>query len=293
MTPIWDRLNVELLLTQFVGWIPSLIAAVLILFAFWIFFRVTRPAFVRILHGAGLDSALIGMLMNVYRFALMSFGIIMAAGQLGINVGAALAGLGVVGLTIGFAAKDSLSNVMAGFLIFWDKPFHVGDWVTLGDHYGKVAEITMRTTRMRTRNNTWVILPNESVINQVLVNHSTNGETRLEIPVGIAYKEDIATARKVLLEAVRVVPGVIENPPPAVVVNNLGSSSVDLIIFAWIANAEDEKPVFFRLMEAAKVSLDAVGIEIPFPHLQLFVDQIQDPVWEKAKLFAESARGHV
>jgi len=84
------------------------------------------------------------MLLNVYRFTLLTFGVIMAVNQLGINVGAALAGLGVVGLTIGFAAKDTLSNIMAGFLIFWDKPFHTDDWVTLDDNYGKVTEITMR-----------------------------------------------------------------------------------------------------------------------------------------------------
>ena len=130
------------------------------------------------------------MLLNVYRFALLAFGIVMAASQLGINVGAALAGLGVVGLTIGFAAKDSLSNIMAGFLIFWDKPFHVGQWITIAEHYGKIAEITMRTTRLQTRDNKWVIIPNEKVINQILINHSTNGETRLQIPVGIGYRED-------------------------------------------------------------------------------------------------------
>ncbi len=63
---------------------------------------------------------------------MMGFGVVMAARRLGINVGAALAALGVVGLTIGFAAKNSLSNIIAGFLIFWDKPFHVGDWITVG-----------------------------------------------------------------------------------------------------------------------------------------------------------------
>jgi len=68
-------------------------------------------------------------------------------------------------LTIGFAAKDTLSNIMAGFLIFWDKPFHTDDWVTLGANYGKVTEITMRTTRLRTWNNTLVIIPNETIIN--------------------------------------------------------------------------------------------------------------------------------
>jgi len=126
--PIWDRLNVELLVTQFVAWLPSLVAAVVIVIFFWLIFQLTRSGFERLLERVGFDPALSGMLVNVYRFALFAFGIVMAASQLGINVGAALAGLGVLGLTIGFAAKDSLSNIMAGFLIFWDKPFRVGDW---------------------------------------------------------------------------------------------------------------------------------------------------------------------
>ncbi len=163
MKPIWDRLNFELLLTQLVAWLPKLFSAILIFTGFWLIFRVTRLALVRILSRAGLDPALEGMLLNVYRFTLLTFGVIMAVNQLGINVGAALAGLGVVGLTIGFAAKDTLSNIMAGFLIFWDKPFHTDDWVTLDDNYGKVTEITMRTTRLLTWNNTVVIIPNETV----------------------------------------------------------------------------------------------------------------------------------
>src|SRR5205807_5985937 len=133
MKPIWDRLNLELLLTQLVAWLPKLFSAILIFIGFWLIFRVTRLALSRILSRAGFDRALEGMLLNVYRFILLTFGVIMAVNQLGINVGAALAGLGVVGLTIGFAAKDTLSNIMAGFQIFWGQPINAYDCVSLVD----------------------------------------------------------------------------------------------------------------------------------------------------------------
>ena len=230
------------------------------------------------------------MLVNVYKFTLLVFAMVMASSQLGVNVGAALAGLGVVGLTVGFAAKDTLSNIMSGFLIFWDKPFRVGDWVKLDDKYGQVAEITMRTTRLRTPDNTWVIVPNEAVINRVLVNNSTHGNMRLQVPVGIAYKESIAEARRVILDRVRRLDDVLADPAPAVVADALGDSSVNLILFAWIADAALEKPMFFRLVEAAKEALDEAGIEIPFPHLQLFVDTVEDRVWEKAARLATGGR---
>lgn len=278
--PIWERLNIELLVTQFVAWLPSLVAAIMIILFFWVVFRVTRSPLKHLLARTGFESALIGMLTNVYRFALMAFGIVMAASQLGINVGAALAGLGVLGLTIGFAAKDSLSNIMAGFLIFWDKPFHVGQWVTLGEHYGKIAEITMRTTRVQTRDNKWVIIPNATVIDQILVNHSTNGETRLQIPVGIGYQDDIPKARAVILDALQQVSYVLKSPAATVVVNDLGSSTVDLLVFAWIGDAQDEKPAFFAVVETVKLALDNAGIEIPCPQLDLTVKAIAHTVWE-------------
>lgn len=276
--PIWDRLNVELLLTQFVAWLPSLLAAMLILFLFWLWFRLTHATLRRLLHRAGLEAAFIGMLVAVYRFTILAIGVIMAASQLGINIGAALAGLGVLGLTIGFAAKDSLSNIMAGFLIFWDKPFHVGEWVTLANYYGRVAEITMRTTRVQTRDNKWVIIPNATVIDQIMINHSSHGETRLQIPVGIGYSNDVASARAVILDVCAHADYILEDPSPAVVLNDLGASTVDLLVFAWIADAADEKPHFFALLEAIKTALDKAGIEMPSPQLDLRVRSISHDV---------------
>lgn len=286
--PIWDRLNVELLLTQFVAWLPSLLAAGLLVFFFWLLYRATRAAIHHILHGMGFEPAFIHMVINVYRFTLLGFGLVMAAGQLGINVGAALAGLGVVGLTIGFAAKDSLSNIMAGFLIFWDKPFHVGEWVTVGSHYGKIAEITMRTTRVQTRDNKWVVIPNATVIDQILVNHSTNGSTRLQIPVGIGYSDDITRARAVILDAISKVSYLMKSPEPAVVLNDLGASTVDLLVFAWVEDAKDEKPAFFAFLEAIKLALDKAGIEMPSPQLGLTVRSVERPVWESVEHFAQT-----
>ena len=283
MDALWNRLNVEALLTRLITWLPSLFAALTLLLVFWIVYRATRPALHGVLVRAHFDRALVDMLLSVFRFALLVFAVIMAASQLGINVGAALAGLGVVGLTIGFAAKDSLGNIMAGFLIFWDKPFHVNDWITLDDKYGQVCEITMRTTRLRTLNNTWVIVPNEAVINRTLVNHSTKGNVRLQVPVGIAYKESIDSAREAILRAVKRIEKVLGDPAPGVVVAALGDSSVDLIVHAWIADAGDEKPTHFKIVEAAKKALDEAGIEIPFPHLQLFVENVEDRVWEDAQ----------
>lgn len=251
--PLWERLNIDQLLTQFIAWLPSLFSAFVIMAVFWIAYRITRPAISRILERASLDPALASMLEKVYKFIVMIFAILMSVNQLGVNVGAALAGLGVVGLTIGFAAKDTLSNVISGFLIFWDKPFHVGDWVTVGDQYGKVTEITMRTTRLVTWNHTAVILPNETAINQVMINHSAMGSVRIEVPLsGVTLNGNFSEKQQELLKAVRNTPGVLKDPPPAVIVKAINGASADLTLYAWVDDAEQERPILSRILEASK-----------------------------------------
>ncbi len=272
-----DLLDTRYLTNKVIDFLPKLGAALLVLFFFWVLERLTRPALRGLLRRARIDDALNRLLVdNVYRFTILAFGVVMAAAQLGINIAAALAGIGVAGIAIGFAAQESLSNMIAGFLIFWDRPFEVGDYISLNDQYGRVQDITMRTTRIRTQENTYAVVPNKQIIGEMLVNHSMYGRTRVNVPVGIAYKEKIAEARRVMLEAVRGLEGVMTDPEPTVVALELGDSSVNLEVRVWISDASEEKPVFFRTIEACKVALDDAGIEIPFPHLQLFIEDVKD-----------------
>jgi small conductance mechanosensitive channel len=218
--------------------------------------------------------------------AVVILGAVMSASQLGINVGAALAGIGVVGIAVGFAAQETIANMIAGFLIFWDRPFKVGDYITTIDKYGEVREITMRTTRIRTMENTYVVIPNKQIIGDMLVNHSLYGEVRVNVPVGIAFKERIAEAREALLRATRAVPGLLEAPAPDVVARGLGASSVDLEVRVWTDNPADERRIFYEVLEASKTALDEAGIQIPFPHVQLFVEEVSDRIWAGASRLA-------
>jgi small conductance mechanosensitive channel len=282
MDRIAEMIDVRELLTAVVAFVPQVGAALLVLVAFWLVYRVSRPGLRAALHKADFHEALIQLMVdNLYRYAIMVVSLVMAADQLGINVGAALAGLGVAGIALGFAAQDSVANVISGIMIFWDKPFIVGDWIRTEGNYGKVTEITLRSTRIRTNRNTYVVIPNKSVIDAVLENYSKHGELRIDVPIGIAYKEDIRQAREVLLEAVRKIPGVMAQPQPDVVVESLGDSSVNLLVRAWIEAADDMQPKTFVVVEASKLALDAAGIQIPYPHLQLFVDDVEERVIRK------------
>lgn len=126
MTGVIERLDVIQLVTQAIGYLPKLFAALMILVLFWLLYRLTRPPLSALLERAGLHPALVTLLVrNLYRITVLIFALVMAADQIGVNVGAALAGLGVVGIAVGFAAQDSIANVISGIMIFMDKPFEV------------------------------------------------------------------------------------------------------------------------------------------------------------------------
>lgn len=288
METFTELLDLQTLATEVVNYIPDVLAALAILILFRILYSVTSVAFRKVLETSGVHETLTHMLIdNVYRYAVYVFGFVMAADQLGVNVAAALAGIGVAGIAVGFAAQDTLSNIIAGFLIFIDKPFEVDDWVDVAGESGLVTTITMRTTRMRTRNNTYIVIPNKKIIDEVLINHSKHGATRVDTPLGIAYKEDIREARKVILAAVEALHDerVLTDPPPAVVVTELAGSSVNLEARVWTNSPDLEEPLISAVTEAAKIALDEAGIEIPYPHLQLFIDDVRPPVWEDLKKF--------
>ncbi|MDH3402238.1 MAG: mechanosensitive ion channel [Acidobacteriota bacterium] len=283
MQQLLDSIDVSQLMTQLIAFVPRLVAALVLLVFFWVLARVLGRVLRRLMRGAGMEEALVGLLVDkLFYYGLMVFGVVMAAAQLGVDVGAALAGLGVAGIAVGFAAQDSVANVISGIIIFWDKPFVVGDWIKVEDQFGTVSKITLRSTRIRTPLNTFVVIPNKSIIDAVLENLSAHGELRVDLALGIAYKEDTRAARRVLLAAVRGIDTVKSEPAPDVVVEELGDSSVNLQLRVWIDDAKDRQATYFAVMEAAKLALDEAGIQIPFPHLQLFVDDVEDRVWERA-----------
>jgi len=275
-------LNLDQLATSVVAYLPRIIVALLVMLAFWLAYRVSARPLRAALSRTGLHAKLVDLLIgNVYRYTMFVFGLVMSLSQLGVNVGAAVAGLGVAGIAVGLAAQDTLSNTIAGFTIFWDKPFVVGDYITVASEYGRVTDITLRSTRIRTPRNSYVVIPNKRIIDEVLENDSKHGELRLDLPIGIAYKEDTHAARETLLAAMDEVEGILADPEPAVVVEACGSSSVDLQLRVWIEDAAARQPVYFAAMEAGKRALDAAGIQIPFPHLQLFWDDVQPQVIDK------------
>jgi small-conductance mechanosensitive channel len=222
------------------------------------------------------DPSIRQLVENLFSVLVATFAGVTVFSQFGFDVVSIVAGLGIVGIAVGFAAQSTLSNFIAGITLLIERPFRIGDWVTINGQDGKVVKIALRTTWLRTRDNIFTMIPNDSVASSDIVNYSAEGATRLNIPVGIAYKESAQAARDVIMPVLKEHPEVLQarGMEPRVVMKSLGASSVDLEVKIWITpdNLDVQPRIMADVLEKVKEALDEAGIEIPFPHLQLFID---------------------
>ena len=264
----WRRFARDLF-ASFIAFLPALFRALIVVVAVYLFYRAVTGVLHGMMRRANADPAVHEIGLRLVRYVLLGLGVIMALAQLGFDVASVLAGLGIVGLAVGLAAQETLANLIAGLTLLWDRPFRIGDNVTIADTFGQVQQIGLRTTRILTVDRLDAILPNKDVINEKIINHTLNPQLRLPVPLSIAYKEDTREARKVLLAAVAGHPMVLDDPPPRMVVTNLGESSVDLELRVWLKDPFSERDALMEMLELSKIALDEAGIEIPFPQRTL------------------------
>ena len=264
--------NIRDLIWTLLGFIPRLIGTLLFLFVFWLIYRGIRRMAMGSMKKGEVDSSIREMLGTLIRWTVMGFGLVIACNQLGIPIMAMLTGVSIIGLAVGFAAQETLANFIAGIVIFLDKPFKIGDWIEIDGTFGQVKRVSFRSTRMLTLDGQVIVFPNTRVLNSKLANHSTHPINRVNIPIGIAYKESIDEARRVLLSLTKDDNRLMKEPAPEVVVKECADSSVNLLLRFWIADESIERKISYEYTEKAKNALDQAGIEIPFPHMQLFVE---------------------
>jgi small conductance mechanosensitive channel len=237
-------------------------------------YRLIRKVLARLLDRSRfVDKGLESLLMKTFSMVGWVFIGIMVLAQFGINVTALLAGLSVIGIAVGFAAQDTLQNFISGITVMMDRPFRVGDYIEIEETYGRVEEITLRSTRMRTLNNEIMVMPNNQMINQKLINHAKLGLLRVVVPFGIAYKEYPQEARKIVLGLTEGDDRLHPDRTPDVVVTELNNSSVDMQLRVFVRDASLAVPIRCEYTEKIREALREADIEIPFPHLQLFVDE--------------------
>ncbi len=251
-----------------VGYLPNLIAALVMLIGgYWIIRLLTR-LLSKALERSKADATITSFLVSVARTALWICLSICILAALRFNVATLIAALSAAVVTVGLAIKDSLANVASGTLIILNRKFKTGDFIETEGIIGEVMKIDMMYTTLRTYDHKEVLIPNSRITSNNVINHFNLGDRRLEIPIPIAYEQDIAKAKKVIMDYVDTVDKVLKDKPNKIIVDRFGESSVDMILYVW-CESEHYWPVIYEVREGVKNALDQAGIAIPFNQLDV------------------------
>ncbi len=274
MDEIWNRLR-ELFSPSRLGEVlaedivPDAVAALAAFVALYLVYRLVDRVVNAALSRSELDLTARTFIRTVVKYIMLTIAFVTALSQVGVDVSSLLTSLGVAGLTIGFAAKDVLANVISGLFIFWDRPFVVGDLVEVGGQYGKVEEITMRSTRVVTVDGKMLAVPNSEIVSTTVTSYTNFPELRLEIDFTIAVTEDLATARQHALAIIadddeRFRPG-----SAAVVVTALNDYNIAMQLRVWLRDERKHLPVRFELRERLFEALRDHGVDMPYETLEV------------------------
>lgn len=201
--------------------------------------------------------------------ALLSGALVISiAGVVGLETTSFVVMLGAIGFAIGMAMQGSLGNLAGGVMILIFRPYKVGHLIESQGHKGVVKEIQVFTTILLSAENKTIILPNGAVSNDDSVNYTVEGLIRVDCSIGISYSANIAKAKEALMAVFVSDPNVLKTPASFVGVISLGDSSMNLTLRAY-TTPDKYLEVYFRTTEESKLALDKVGVEIPFPQINV------------------------
>ncbi|MFZ5759889.1 MAG: mechanosensitive ion channel family protein [Thermodesulfobacteriota bacterium] len=225
----------------------------------------------KLMNRAKVDPTLIRFVGNLAYIGMLTFVILAALNQLGIQTTSFIAVLGAAGLAIGLALQGSLSNFAAGVLLIFFRPFKKGDFIEAAGTSGTVEEIQIFTTMLVTPDNKAIIVPNSKVIGDNIVNITAKPTRRVDFIFGVGYEEDIDRVKTVIHQVMTEDDRILKDQEIFIGVAALADSSVNFAVRVWV-NADDYWPVFFDTNERMKKRFDAEKISIPFP--QRFVHMV-------------------
>lgn len=261
-----SELSFDGLWNSVLAFLPKLGLAILIYLAA----RIVSSWAVRILRKGmqrrGHDLEVIVLLEMLTRWGIIGMGIVLALEQIAPGkTNSLVAGLGIAGFTVGFALQDVAKNFVAGILLLLQQPFEIGDSIEVAGYGGTVLNITLRATDLLTWDGRHVLIPNGDVFVNPIINFSKATRRRVDINIGVAYDSDLDRVTRVALEALKEVPGLLQEPAPSVVFSTFGDSAIEFSAYYWIdtdvaglGTAQDAG------VKAIKTNFEREGIEIPF-----------------------------
>lgn len=250
-----------------------IVLAVLVLLIGMQLIRLIRKILKKALYRSRVDESAVHFIDSFTKYALYFLLIVFIASWMGVDAASIIAILGSVSVAIGLALQGSLSNFAGGVLILILKPFVLGDYIRDGaGNEGTVSGIDVFYTQLTTFDNKIIVLPNGTLANGCIINYTKCENRRIDVKVGIAYREDIQHAKEVLLTVLKEDGGILKDKEMIVVVDSLGSNSVNLIVRGWVKR-EEYWPSIWRITEKVKYALDDAGIKIPFPQVDVHFDK--------------------
>jgi small conductance mechanosensitive channel len=253
---------------QIVNSLPNLLAAAAIFVTIWILAGLIRHAMRLAARRRKMDSGVIPLLTNGIYWFLILLGLTSALQQLGIDVLAIVAGLGIAGFMLGFALQDVSKNFISGLLLLVEQPFKIGDSIDVNGFAGTVTAIDLRATELRTFDGRVVLIPNADVFTRPITNITRARTRRVELNIGIPYGSNLEAARQAALQAVAAIPGLVSNPAPNAVFQNFGDAVIDLVLYYWFDTSQSDLP---NARDAGLVAVEAAlkGIQVDLSPRQI------------------------
>ena len=247
----------------------NLIVALVTFGAFYLIWLVSRALVNAVMKRSELDETSQAFARTILQYSILLTGLFNALSAMNIDTAGLLASLGIVGITIGFAARDAFSNLISGVLIYLDRPFVIGDLVEIGDYYGEVNQITLRSTRVVTSDGKMLAVPNTEMINKTVTSYTNFPHLRLDIQVTIGVGESIDKVRSILLGIVENDPDFLGEPPARVIVTQLNDYNVAVELQAWIGDERSHVAKRAELREKVFNTLTEAKVDMPFETISL------------------------
>ena len=248
--------------------LPNFLIALLVFFAFAVGSRYVRKILVNLLDRISQNHAVNSLVATIVRAGVLTVGTFVALSivQLDDTVTTLLAGVGIVGLALGFAFQDLAANFIAGVFMAIRKPFVLGDIIESNGFVGVVKEISLRSSVIRTFQGQKIVLPNKAIFENPVQNYST-GERRIDLGVGVSYGDDLEKVEKVTMEAIQRLGGIREDLPVDLYYEGFGDSSINFTVRFWVAFKQQTDYLKGQsdAIKAIKAAYDREGITIPFP----------------------------
>jgi small conductance mechanosensitive channel len=269
LTRLREQFDPEVLGASLGSGLANVVTAALTFLVFWAAWKMMERLLVPLLERSRVDATTAAFVETGGRYAVLAVGAVAAVGELGIDTTSLVASLGVAGLTVGFAARDALSNVISGLFIYWDRPFVIDDLVEVGGRYGRVDRITIRSTRVITPDGKMLAIPNSEMVNTTVASYTNFPHLRVDAQVTVGTGEDLAEVRELLLGIVRDDPAYLESPAPSVAVRELGDYYNRVQVFAWVEDEREHLAKEAELRERVFTTLSSAGVEMPLERFAL------------------------